>query len=147
MRPFNFDTIEAIMHDKLAESFAAKQPSKAKLGAIPVCLITLVSKPLFALASLIEAFVCFLINLISLCSAKSRKDLGESMANLSFKILSFPFCPLTTLFQAIHRTVQIAQDPIQYKETTAMHRGSVEALRNDRAGIAPINQNAAPAPA
>lgn len=145
MRPFNVDALEAVMHDKLAECFskcATKNPKAAKLGAIPVCLITLASKPLFALASLIEATICFFLNLFgAIFSSKCRTDLGESMANFIFKLVSLPFCPFTALFQTIHRTVQIAQSPEAYKRNTSLLRGSVEALRNERAAPPRIVRN------
>lgn len=143
MRPYNTIALEAVMHDALADGFAKaslKHPKAAKLGAIPVALITLATKPLFTLATLVESTAFFVLNLFgSIFSSKCRKDLGESCVNLLFNIVNTALCGLITLAQAVDRAVQLSTDPVLYKSKTNFHKNSVLALRNDQASLPVIN--------
>lgn len=120
MKPYNCRLLEATMHEKLAnwiEITSNTHPKAAKLGALPVFLITVATKPLFLLASLIEAVVFTVINLIgSTFNLSCRNDLGSSICSIfqhtNFVILS----PIFAFHQGLLRIDKIITDVKGYSE-------------------------------
>lgn len=121
--PQNYcSTAEAGMHDSVAgkiKDLSVKHPKAAKLGAIPICLITLTTRPVFNLASFIEAATRCSFNLIGAIFSKTcRENLAISAKTFLHYTFILAFSPLTTLFIAGINTVLSASSPSLYKSYT-----------------------------